>query len=166
WWTLTATSAVAARTWARARSRRGTFATGHSAFGRSEVSGRSRVPAPAASTTAARLSAMETRRWVNPTQPQTMQIAVFLLYFTAALALVFGSNAYVSVTFRSLDSLVNLVLVAGGVAAGYGIANERKWGYGLGVVVAAIPLIARVYVGLRYQVSPLEADFLGLMFEV
>ena len=103
---------------------------------------------------------------MNPTQPQTMQIAVFLLYFTAALALVFGSNAYVSVTFRSLDSLVNLVLVAGGVAAGYGIANERKWGYGLGVVVAAIPLIARVYVGLRYQVSPLEADFLGLMFEV
>ena len=40
-------------------------------------------PAPAASTTAARLSPMAMRQWTNPSQPQTLQIAVFLLYANA-----------------------------------------------------------------------------------
>ena len=31
---------------------------------------------------------MEQRRWVNQTQPQTLQIAVFLLYLTAVFSLI------------------------------------------------------------------------------
>src|SRR2546423_1401107 len=64
----------------------------------------------------------EPRRWTNPSQPQTLQIAVFLLYINAFFALLGG-----------LFSPIGLLLVAGGVGAGFGIANERKWGYGLGL---------------------------------
>ena len=64
--------------------------TGQSAFGRNRVNGESRVPPPAASTIPARLSGMETRRWLNPSQPQTLQIAVFLLYINAFFSVLGG----------------------------------------------------------------------------
>ena len=35
---------------------------------------------------------METRRWINQSQPQTLYIAVFLLYINAAFTLLFGLN--------------------------------------------------------------------------
>src|SRR5207244_2407571 len=126
WGTLTATAGVTR--WARsiAASTIGTWPTGHSALGRMRVRGRSRAPAPAASTTAARLSSMETRRWVNPSQPQTLQIAVFLLYFNAVFTAIFGG----------LFSVFGLLIIAGCAAAGFGIANEQKWGYGVGVAMA------------------------------
>ena len=58
---------------------------------------------------------METRRWLNPSQPQTLQIAVFLLYIHAVFGVLFGAFA----------SLIGLALIAGSAGAGYGIANER-----------------------------------------
>ena len=73
---------------------------------------------------------MQTRRWVNQSQPQTLVIAVLLLYFDAVFTALFGG----------LFSLFGLVLVAGSVAAGYGIANERKWGYYLGLGIAVFGL--------------------------
>ena len=36
------------------------------------------------------LSGMETRRWINPSQPQTLQIAVFLLYINAFFSVLGG----------------------------------------------------------------------------
>jgi hypothetical protein len=100
------------------------------------------------------LSGMQTRRWVDPSQPQTLQIAVFLLYAQAAFALLFG---------QYIDGLVLLVTIAG-VAAGYGIANKQKWGYGLGLIVALFPFIYRaVSYGLNYTIS---GDFVSVMFEV
>jgi hypothetical protein len=74
---------------------------------------------------------METRRWTNPSQPQTLQIAVFLLYANAVLSLIFG-NAY----FR-LGGLIGLAAMIAFAAAGFGIANEKRWGYVTGVTVAA-----------------------------
>jgi len=73
---------------------------------------------------------METRRWVNQSQPQTLYIAVFLLYVDAALAVVFGA----------VGTIFALALVAGAVAAGFGIANERKWGYWLALGIAVLGL--------------------------
>ncbi|HEV3225323.1 MAG TPA: hypothetical protein VGZ52_00755 [Acidimicrobiales bacterium] len=97
---------------------------------------------------------MQTRRWVDPSQPQTLQIAVFLLYAQAVLLLLFGAFL----------SPLGLALIAGGIGAGYGIANERKWGYGLGLLVALFPFIFRVaYDGLNYVFS---TDLISLMFEV
>lgn len=73
---------------------------------------------------------MQTRRWTNASQPQTLQIAVFLLYISAAFDVLFGGF---------LNPIV-LALAAANVA-GYGIANERRWGYVLGVVVAGLAVL-------------------------
>src|SRR5207302_7360230 len=121
----------------RLMSTRGTLPTGHKAFGRNRVRGRKRVPAPAASTRPAKLSVMETRRWTNPSQPQTLQIAVFLLYINAVFALLQGA----------LPTPFGILLIAGGVAAGFGIATERRCGYGLGLVMAFLPFVIRLAYG-------------------
>jgi hypothetical protein len=75
------------------------------------------------------------RRFFNPSQPQTLQIAVLLLYLNAALDLLFS--------FGFLGPL-GLLLIAGMAAGGYGIANERKWGYGLAVAVAVLRVVILV----------------------
>ena len=74
---------------------------------------------------------METRRWTNPTQPQTLQIAVFLLYINAVFNVITLYPPY-------------LLLAVGEAAAGFGIANERRWGYWLGVGVATLGLLPAV----------------------
>ena len=120
---------------------------------------------------------METRRWINQSQPQTLYIAVFLMYMTAAFTLLFGLNdapyalAYIRLTkdLGTTDTLLTLTrfaVVGASVAAGYGISNERKWGYKLGVAVAALPLVVLLYVSLAYQVSPFEFSLISTMFNV
>jgi len=79
---------------------------------------------------------MQTRRWTNPSQPQTLQIAVFLFYINAAFSVLFG-------TFLPLLPL-GLLLIVGMVATGFGIANEMKWGYWLGVVIAGLSVLFEV----------------------
>lgn len=74
---------------------------------------------------------METRRWTNPALPQTLYIAIILFYLDAAFSLVFGG----------LTSMVIVLLAAGEVAAGFGIANEKKWGYILGIAIASLNLL-------------------------
>ena len=74
---------------------------------------------------------METRRWTNPGQPQTLQIAVFLLYINAVFGMLFG-QAF---------SVLGLIIVVGQAAAGFGIANEKRWAYWLGVGVAGLALV-------------------------
>jgi len=96
---------------------------------------------------------MQTRRWLDPSQPQTLQVAVFLLYAQAVVTLLFGGFF-----------LLVLVAKVAGIPAGYGIANERKWAYGLGLIVAFSPFILRIaYDGLNRVFS---TDLLSLMFEV
>ena len=111
---------------------------------------------------------MSDRRWVNQSQPQTLVIAVFLLYIQAAFALLFGIDpAYRFVLDDSLFVLARFLLFgAGSVAAAYGIANEQKWGYQLGVAVAAAPLLLRMWISLKYQINPLRFDLIPLMFDI
>lgn len=94
---------------------------------------------------------METRRWINPGQPQTLQIAVFLLYAQAVFTALLGG----------VFSLIGLLIIAGSAAAGFGMANERKWGYGLGVAIAILPFALRLLRG-----SPLGGDLISLMLDV
>ena len=94
---------------------------------------------------------METRRWTNPSQPQTLQIAVFLLYINAVFGLIGGGF-----------SSIGLLIVAGGIGAGFGIANEKRWGYGLGLVMAFLPFFLRLVFGG----SLLGASLINLMFEI
>lgn len=83
---------------------------------------------------------MSERRWINRYQPQTLQIAVWLLYFNAVSGLIFGS------IYGSLGPLFGLAALVGSGAAAYGIANEQKWGYGLGVAVAGLEVLLFVTV--------------------
>ena len=100
---------------------------------------------------------METRRFLNQSQPQTLQIGVFLLYFDAvfgALALLGGGG------------IIMLALAVGAGTAGYGIANEWKWAYWLGVglsVVAVLLYLPALLFGFSFLVS---RGVIGFMFAV
>jgi hypothetical protein len=114
---------------------------------------------------------------MNQSQPQTLVVGVFLLYATAVFNLLFGlhdapyADAYIHLTHslsgtNTLLNLTRFVVVVGAVAAGYGIANERKWGYKLGLVVAAVPLVVLLYVCIVYQISPLDFPVISTLFNV
>jgi hypothetical protein len=79
---------------------------------------------------------METTRWTNPSQPQTLQSSVILLYVSAGFSMLFGG----------LGSGLLVLLAAAKVAAGWGCANERKWGYQLAVGAALAPFAILIYV--------------------
>ncbi|HEX7168464.1 MAG TPA: hypothetical protein VF230_15900 [Acidimicrobiales bacterium] len=110
---------------------------------------------------------METRRWVNQSQPQTLQIGVILLYLTAAFVLLFDQlpEGYF-VLPRDFWLPLRFIVPAAGVGAAYGIANEQKWGWYLGVAVAGIPLALLLYYCVRNQVNPLDFQLISLMFDI
>lgn len=70
---------------------------------------------------------------MDQSQPQTLQAAVLFCYLNAALAVL-------SMAFGAGLPLV-LVLMA---VAGVGIANERRWAYWAGVVLALLYLLGQV----------------------
>src|SRR5581483_7429161 len=99
---------------------------------------------------------MERRRWLNQSQPQTLVFACFLLYLNAGFALLAVFSG-----FGSLDPLTTLVIAAG-VGGGYGIANERKWGYILALAAAFAPVV----IPLMFGLNPLSAGPINLLFEI
>jgi hypothetical protein len=87
-------------------------------------------------------------QWINRSQPPTLLNGVILLYVNGALNVLFG-----------IGYLPILALGAAQVAGGFGIANEKKWGYGLGLVGAFGPLILAVG-------GVLSVNLLTLVFEI
>jgi len=70
-------------------------------------------------------------RFIDPSQPDTLQRATLLCYFECVFGLI-GSGG-----------LLPLILVAFGLGAGgFGLANGRKWGYGVALVAAAANVLA------------------------
>ena len=105
---------------------------------------------------------MEPRIWVNRNQPQTLYIAQLLLYFRGGVLLVFG---LLLGAFLTVSSLVRAV---GFVTAAYGIANERRWGYIVGVVVAALTLAGSLLEVIQdiNNLSRTFSQLIGLLFDV
>ncbi len=97
---------------------------------------------------------METRQWLNRSLPQTLFNASLLLYLNAGFAFLFGG----------FTTVYGLITIVGGVAAGYGIANEKRWGYQLGLVVAFLPFVVRFLFGGLDAV--LGTGIINLMFEI
>ena len=87
-------------------------------------------------------------QWLNRSQPPTLFNGVILLYIDGVLNILFG-----------IGFVPILALGVAQVAAGYGIANEKKWGYGLGLVGAFGPLVLALggVVGL---------NLISLVFEI
>jgi hypothetical protein len=103
---------------------------------------------------------MDTRRWVNPQQPQTLYIAQLLMYFQGGLSLVFAMLGA-----RALG-IYTLTIAVGKVLAAFGIANERRWGYKLGVIVAVVPVALLVLLAVTDTPRWLWADAFGLLFDI
>jgi hypothetical protein len=96
------------------------------------------------------------RRFLNPAQPQTLQIAVFLLYLNAAFDVL-------NLLILGALGLLAIVFILGEAGAAFGIANEHKWGYILGIVMAVLPFVLRFYI----SGNPLAGtNALNLLFEV
>lgn len=92
---------------------------------------------------------METQRWINQSHPQTLLMGTYLLYFDGAfgvLRLLLGGV-----------SLFGLAIAGGAIAGGYGIANDRNWGYVVGVAVSAVGVLLSLgnIVGLIFAIAQL-----------
>lgn len=68
-------------------------------------------------------------RWIDRTQPQTLMMATVIMYINAVFGLLDGQVFVVP---------IGTILVLGQAAAGLGVANEKKWGYWLGVALTAL----------------------------
>jgi len=124
------------------------------------------------------------RRFFNPSQPQTMQGAVFLLYANVIFALLFrsGSEGLYALAVYSLTrggvsggaatlfgNLAAIGVVVGSGAAGYLIANEKKVGWRIGVVVAAAPvaaLLILVLIGYPRRLGLANVISIELFFDI
>jgi hypothetical protein len=82
---------------------------------------------------------VEGRKWFDRTQPQTLQIAVILLYINAVFAILYAFGT----------SALYLPMLLEGVAA-YGIANERKFGYIGAIVLSAVFAVFAVLLFFLY----------------
>jgi hypothetical protein len=100
-------------------------------------------------------------RWLDRTQPQTLYIATLLMYFNAALSLLFGATRYNTSVFgiHHGSLLIGLLLIAGEIGGAWGIANEKKWGYIVALVVAFLLLAETV-------LSFYSGALLTLIFEI
>ena len=87
-----------------------------------------------------------------------MQYAVFLLYFNAVIGLILGNVLFI---WGGLIGLAGLVAFAAG---GFGIANEKRWGYNLALAVAGAETLtlARIFFGWGHSSSVI----ISLMFAI
>ena len=108
---------------------------------------------------------MPQARWTNQSHPQTLQIAVFLLYANAFFGMlsILRVGLIPLLQFRPWGPLF-VATVVGQVIAGRGVASERKWGYGLAVGFAVLPLALRLIGGGALAIS--SGDLLSLLFEI
>lgn len=72
-------------------------------------------------------------KFLNQYQPQTLVIGTMLCYLDAIFGLLgsLGGGA----------SLLGLFMVVGLGLGGFGIANEKRWGYGLAVAAAILQVL-------------------------
>ncbi len=97
---------------------------------------------------------METRQWTNPRHPQTMQIAVFLLYANAVFGLLFQEP------FRLFPTIIAILVIVAYAAGGFGVANDQNWGYYVAIGVAALVVVATILQGIAVL------GIINLMFDV
>jgi len=113
---------------------------------------------------------MNQRIWVNSRQPQTLYISQLLMYFNGILAILFNRLKLIGNVslFGSviLGSVVILLITVGMIASAYGIANERKWGYRLGVVSALGPFVITLAIATSSGIGDALAQPISLMFDV
>jgi len=106
-------------------------------------------------------------RWWNPGLPQTLQIGVILSYVTGVFGLIgLGGGIGFLLVYLGIGGFPALVLgigaLIGCIAAGLGMSSERKWGWTLAVVLAALVTASSLVVLFLGQFGAI----LGLIFDV
>lgn len=123
-------------------------------------------------------SRLDPRKWFDRMQPQTLQIATWLLYLNGFFALIgfVDESDWVGaarVTRGSLGTLVGLAVVALHAVGGFLMANDRRLGYRLAVLAAFTPFLLRFWilsddrfvgVGLWDKIS--GGNTISLIFEI
>jgi len=118
---------------------------------------------------------LDPRKWFDRMQPQTMQIATWLLYLNGFFALIGFMDksdwtGIARIEKGALGSLVGLIAVASFIAGGYLMANDRKIGYRLALVAAFSPFALRIWILWSYPgFSAIDKvtgnDTIGFIFE-
>lgn len=85
--------------------------------------------------------------WYNPYLPQTLLIAVNILYFRAVFGLIFSLGAI---------NIFSLAVLAAYAAAAFGIANLRWWGIFLGIVSVGFFYVLYIFLNLSDGFSIFE----------
>jgi hypothetical protein len=98
------------------------------------------------------------QRWTNPSHPQTLQIAVFLLYASAVFSVLFGWAF----------TPIGLLVTAGSLFGGLGIANDKRWGYNLGLAISVLGLLPFVWLAASDGIGELLdlTILIGMIFPV
>ena len=95
----------------------------------------------------AEMQNIDPKKWFDRMQPQTLQIATWLLYFDGFFALVslIDKSGYIGyLRFQyPFGFLLGIISVALYVFGGVLMANDLKIGYKLSVIAAASPFILR-----------------------
>lgn len=93
------------------------------------------------------MTTIDPKKWFDRMQPQTLQIATWLLYLNGFFALmsIFDETGYLGyIRFRfGVGLLVDLAVVAFHVLGGLLMANDRRLGYRLALVAAFSPFALR-----------------------
>ena len=118
---------------------------------------------------------LDPRKWFDRMQPQTMQIATWLLYLNGFFALIGFMDksdwiGFARVDKGALGSLIGLVVVASFIGGGYLMANDRRIGYRLALVAAFSPFILRIWILWSFpKTSVIDKitgnDTIGFIFE-
>jgi hypothetical protein len=77
-------------------------------------------------------------KFLNQHQPQTLVIATLFCYIHAAFGLLGG--------VITTSALLGLLTIAGLAAGGFGIANEKKWGYAVAIAAASLQVFGLIAV--------------------
>lgn len=121
--------------------------------------------------------ALDTRRWFDRSQPQTLQIATWFLYLNGFFALIDfldsgsgGPLGYARGSKGAIGLLAGLIVIGAYVLGGFLMANERKIGYQLALVAAFSPFLLRFWLLNGSGASSFDklkgASLLSFIFDV
>lgn len=116
----------------------------------------------------------ERRKWFDRMQPQTLQIATWLLYINGFFALVElidgGDVLYYFRQRYAFGFFLGLLVVVAYVAGAYLMANERKIGWRIAVAASASPfvltLVAYTQLDAPWRYRLFGASLLSFAFDV
>ena len=119
-------------------------------------------------------SSIDFRKWFDRFQPQTLQIATWLLYISGVFMLVDignrGSWVWWAKERYGIGLIVVLVLVACHALGGLLMANDRKLGYWLALLAAFSPFFLRWWALRGYGFSVMDVltgnSTIGFIFDV